>query len=295
MKRFTLITGILILFASAVGAQTTDAPKPAAWQKYTVNGEGFSVSLPILPAMHINHRWVEGAKEARQEVLLGSYADGVVYTVYVLENPNPQQSLQGFMSERAALGYAGEVKNGRDVSRDGVAGKTFVSEPGDGMVQFFIGKDRLYEFYALGVAPEDPRVTKFFASISFANTRDATVAVEGPGLPFEADSQEERPEAQLPYKAFVGKDVTRKVRLAMKPQPSYTEEARQNAITGTVVLKCIFRYNGSVSDIRTVSGLPYGLTQRAIEAAQRIKFLPALKDGKPVSMWIQLEYNFNLY
>jgi TonB family protein len=81
----------------------------------------------------------------------------------------------------------------------------------------------------------------------------------------------------------------------MKPEPSYTEEARQNAITGTVVLKCIFKYDGSVVNILTVSGLPYGLTQRAIEAARRIKFIPAVKDGTRVSMWMQLEYNFNLY
>ncbi|HXQ69452.1 MAG TPA: energy transducer TonB [Pyrinomonadaceae bacterium] len=93
----------------------------------------------------------------------------------------------------------------------------------------------------------------------------------------------------------VGKDVNRKARFAMKPEPSYTDEARQNLIAGTVVLKCIFRYDGSVTNIRTVSGLPYGLTQKAIEAARRIRFVPAIKDGKHVSMWMQLEYNFNLF
>ena len=36
-----------------------------------------------------------------------------------------------------------------------------------------------------------------------------------------------------------------------------------------------------------------GLTERAIEAAKRIKFTPAMKDGKPVSVWMQLEYNFS--
>lgn len=32
-----------------------------------------------------------------------------------------------------------------------------------------------------------------------------------------------------------------------------------------------------------------------MEAARNIKFIPATKDGKPVSMSMQLEYNFNLY
>jgi hypothetical protein len=48
-----------------------------------------------------------------------------------------------------------------------------------------------------------------------------------------------------------------------------------------------------VENIRVVSGLPYGLTEQAIASARKIKFTPAMKDGKPVSMWMQLEYNFD--
>jgi TonB family protein len=94
---------------------------------------------------------------------------------------------------------------------------------------------------------------------------------------------------------YTGKDVTTKARLISKPEPQYTEDARKNQITGTVVLKVVFASNGSVTNIRTVSGLPFGLTERAIAAARQIKFTPATKDGHPVSMWMQLEYNFNLY
>src|SRR5829696_3059064 len=96
-------------------------------------------------------------------------------------------------------------------------------------------------------------------------------------------------------KIFTGKDVTSKARLISKPEPQYTEDARKNQVTGTVVLKVVFASNGSVQNIRTVSGLPYGLTERAIAAARQIKFVPATKDGHQVSMWMQLEYNFNLY
>jgi TonB family protein len=94
---------------------------------------------------------------------------------------------------------------------------------------------------------------------------------------------------------FTGKDVTTKARLISKPEPQYTEEARKNQITGTVVLKCVFSSSGQVMNIRTVSGLPNGLTERAIAAAKMIMFVPATKDGHQVSMWMQLEYNFNLY
>jgi hypothetical protein len=53
--------------------------------------------------------------------------------------------------------------------------------------------------------------------------------------------------------------------------------------------------NAPVAKIRVVSGLPFGLTERAYAAARQIKFIPAVRDGRFVSMRIQLEYNFNLY
>ncbi len=98
-----------------------------------------------------------------------------------------------------------------------------------------------------------------------------------------------------PNRIFSGKEVSSKARVLSKPEPTYTEEARKNQITGTVVLRAVFTSGGQVTNIRAVQGLPNGLTERAIAAARLIKFVPATKEGRPVSMYIQLEYNFNLY
>lgn len=94
---------------------------------------------------------------------------------------------------------------------------------------------------------------------------------------------------------FRSSEVSSRARVLSKPEPSYTESARKNQITGTVVLRAVFSSSGSVTNISTIRGLPDGLTERAISAAKQIKFTPAMKDGHPVSMWMQLEYNFNLY
>src|SRR5262245_15847049 len=94
---------------------------------------------------------------------------------------------------------------------------------------------------------------------------------------------------------FSGKEVTSKARVLSKPEPTYTEAARKNQITGTVILRAVFSSGGSVTNIHAVSGLPDGLTERAIAAAKQIRFVPATKDGRPVSMWMELQYNFNLY
>jgi TonB family protein len=96
-------------------------------------------------------------------------------------------------------------------------------------------------------------------------------------------------------KVFSSGEVERKVEILSKPEPTYTAEARQNQINGTVVLRAVFSASGDVTDIHAVSGLPDGLTERAIAAAKQIKFVPAMKDGRPVSVSMQLQYNFNLY
>ncbi|HKQ75545.1 MAG TPA: TonB family protein [Blastocatellia bacterium] len=80
-----------------------------------------------------------------------------------------------------------------------------------------------------------------------------------------------------------------------REKAKYTEEARQNKVQGTVVLQVVFHVNGSITEVKVVRGLPDGLTEKAIEAARKIRFNPAVKNGTPVSVRGQLEFSFNLY
>jgi protein TonB len=62
-----------------------------------------------------------------------------------------------------------------------------------------------------------------------------------------------------------------------------------------VVLRAILAADETIKHIEVETGLPHGLSDKAIEAAQQIKFKPAKKDGKPVSVWVELEYHFDVY
>ncbi len=95
-------------------------------------------------------------------------------------------------------------------------------------------------------------------------------------------------------KAYTGKELDAKAFLVKRVEPKYTKDARKHKVEGTVVIRCIFSSTGKVTDIKVISGLPDGLTEKAVEAARLIRFKPATKNGKPVSMYMQLEYNFNL-
>ena len=61
------------------------------------------------------------------------------------------------------------------------------------------------------------------------------------------------------------------------------------------MLRAVFSAEGEVKNILITRALGYGLTTQSVRAARKIQFTPAMKDGTPVSMHIQLEYNFNLY
>lgn len=80
-----------------------------------------------------------------------------------------------------------------------------------------------------------------------------------------------------------------------KERAKYTEEARANKIQGSVLVALTYTFDGRITDIKVVRGLPDGLTESAIEAAKKIRFQPAMKNGQPVSVRGQLEFNFTLY
>jgi TonB family protein len=107
-------------------------------------------------------------------------------------------------------------------------------------------------------------------------------------------SQNEGNISEQDNKIYKPSEVTVRAHILSRPEPEYTDEARRQGISGTVVLRGAFAASGKVEIFRVVSGLPGGLTEVAIKAARQIKFAPAVKDGRYVSMYIQIEYNFNL-
>jgi protein TonB len=79
------------------------------------------------------------------------------------------------------------------------------------------------------------------------------------------------------------------------PDPEYSEEARKVKHMGTVVLWLVVGPDGKPRDIRVLRTLGLGLDEKAIEAVKNWRFEPAMKDGKPVAVQINVEVNFHLY
>jgi len=81
----------------------------------------------------------------------------------------------------------------------------------------------------------------------------------------------------------------------LEPIPAQHGKPPQPSVIPAAIPKLLFSSFGEVVDIRAVQSLPFGLTEKAILAARQIRFVPAMRGGHPVSVYMQLEYNFNLY
>jgi len=79
-----------------------------------------------------------------------------------------------------------------------------------------------------------------------------------------------------------------------KVEPEYSEEARKAKFQGTVVLFVVVDEKGNPRDLKVVRPLGLGLDQKAIEAVEKWRFKPGMKDGRAVPVQATIEVNFRL-
>jgi TonB family protein len=79
-----------------------------------------------------------------------------------------------------------------------------------------------------------------------------------------------------------------------KVEPEYSEEARKAKFQGTVVLFVVVDEKGNPRDLKVIRPLGLGLDQKAIEAVEKWRFKPGMKDGRAVPVQATIEVNFRL-
>ena len=84
-------------------------------------------------------------------------------------------------------------------------------------------------------------------------------------------------------------------RQVYSPEPEFSEEARKAKYQGICTLSLIVGVDGRPTDIQVVGALGMGLDEKAIEAVRNWRFEPAMKDGHPVRVPIQIQVDFHLY
>ena len=255
--------------------------------------EGMSVLLPQHPNTMEIYRPQKLNEKNRTGRLFSAYDDRVAYVVLAFENPQHRDPLSRFIDDVEKFNVSAKAETfQKDISGTGFTGKEYSFSRGptvNGIVRFHLAKDRVYILEAIGEEVTKPAVKQFFDSF-LLESGGGDANVSSPSADAAGSSQ-----AAGPADILQGREVTAKARVLLKPEPMYTEAARQAKTNGTVVLRGVFASTGRFTNVRALRELPHGLTERAIEAAGNIRFIPAMKDGRYVSTYIQLEYNFNVY
>ena len=132
-------------------------------------------------------------------------------------------------------------------------------------------------------------------------TRGTTGKSPAPPLPVEIKTDTAKPKKpSLPKEVdgeriYTPRETDERFVILKKPNPRYSREGQRHRTSGYVIVRAILAADERVKHIEVITGLPDGLSEKAVEAARQIKFKPAIKDGKPVSTWVHLEYRFDIY
>ena len=299
-----LITIALLLFSVGAFSRGVNAQQND-WHELSPSGESYRILMPGKPHPVRAESGISGDGYE-------SSVEGATYSVMSLfvNTEDPSVKVDQYLDAGAEIIWEKMLKPVRDLLPEkerARARMSYVKElsgkplPGReyslaisdraGTTQFFLARGRLFVLLEMHTPGANLEGQKFFDS--FTARAEALTAVDQPRTT-EKTAAPSNPNPD-PNRVFSGRDVTQKARVLSKPEPTYTESARKFSVTGTVVLRAVFSGEGKVTNLHLVSGLPHGLTQRAIDAARRITFEPAQLDGRPVSMWMELQYNFNLY
>jgi protein TonB len=100
------------------------------------------------------------------------------------------------------------------------------------------------------------------------------------------------PRVATPTRVRVSQGVTQGL-LIRKVQPAYPPLARQARIQGAVLLQAEISKDGTIQNLRLISGHPM-LTSAAIEAVKQWRYKPYILNGEPVEVETQITVNFTL-
>jgi TonB family protein len=91
----------------------------------------------------------------------------------------------------------------------------------------------------------------------------------------------------------VSQDVAQGL-LLHRVQPVYPDDARQNRIQGTVLLRATIDKSGHISNLEPISG-PNELTAAAIGAVEQWRYRPYMLQGSPVDVQTEISVKFELH
>jgi periplasmic protein TonB len=83
--------------------------------------------------------------------------------------------------------------------------------------------------------------------------------------------------------------------LIYKVDPEFSEEARKAKFMGIVLVNLIVDAQGRPQNVHILRGVGMGLDGKALDAVKLYRFKPAMENGKPVAVELNVEVNFQIF
>jgi TonB family protein len=89
--------------------------------------------------------------------------------------------------------------------------------------------------------------------------------------------------------------VSQPPKFLSRPELVYSDTARKNGVEGTAKISLVLGADGQIKDVKLVSGLPFGVGEDALAAAQKMKFTPAIDPyGKATDLPMTISFTITL-
>jgi hypothetical protein len=127
------------------------------------------------------------------------------------------------------------------------------------------------------------RLIQLRASAQIPTSKASSTTRDSPALDFIEDIPDEGSARSTGFKP---------PEFLNRVKPEYTREAESADITATLEAQAVFRSNGEIGEIKIIRWAGFGLEESAERAIHQLKFKPATRDGKPISVRAVVRYNF---
>jgi TonB family protein len=89
--------------------------------------------------------------------------------------------------------------------------------------------------------------------------------------------------------------VDQKAKIVSTIEPPSNEYAQANGIAGLALYHAVIGPDGKPQQIVAGRPIGFGLDESAVDTIRKASFEPAMKDGKPVPVWLDLVVQFRIY
>jgi len=275
---------------------------PFSWALLTPAGDFFSVQMP---------------KRTSPKPLDMQNAPNLIGDVYTASDGRISYTVKSVKYMNAALTDKERLENFRNLYRESLVQSTgdartklivkteqqrdgFIGEQLEvitsgkrGLAHIYVRGQRVYVL-EVSAARKDDALTECFLS-SFKLTE-----MRGP-VQTPTPSPDPTPKPVDPLfcecgpgygKEIPGDRFNHDVVMCPMPKVEDTREACKHQYSDSALLRLQLSATGEVTLIEVIKRLPYGLTENVIDAAKKIKFCPAVKNGIPVDVILTLTFTY---